>query len=217
MESTVEEWKKLGISRAEFNFSCGGDSMNETELHFYDENDNTIEVSSSFESTIDDNVYRGVTFYEASDGHYMGESGVVHITLDEEDEFEYVKEAQSEWCEDRSELIPVPITNEEKEFIDEFVISINKSRWDGDFINYKKDFILNDDKEKLIKSLIEKIENFSEKIYGLIEDGEIHDDSIAYTTDTKEDDTISYEVIGGETNLIISVSVEVYVYSNSDD
>ena len=36
MEKLIEEWKEKGVDRAEFEFSCGGDSMNDTSLVFFD-------------------------------------------------------------------------------------------------------------------------------------------------------------------------------------
>jgi hypothetical protein len=39
LQEAVQKWNELGINRAEFEFDCGGDSMNETTLNFYDKKD----------------------------------------------------------------------------------------------------------------------------------------------------------------------------------
>ena len=99
MEEAVEIWKREGIDRVEFDFSCGGDSMNDTELRFYKGN-KEIEETWGLEAYFDDEVYENVEFYENSDGHYQGESGTVTITLNEdEDEFDYEKSSTEEWLE----------------------------------------------------------------------------------------------------------------------
>lgn len=216
MSDLVKKWKEAGVSQAHYEFSCGGDSMNETDLIFYDENESVID-GVDFESELEDLIYKRVDFYEASDGHYMGESGKVVIYLDDEDELTFEKESMSEWCEDVTEQILVPLTDEEKAFIDEYVISINDTRWDGAFENYKKDFILNDKLEATLKSIKSKFNTFSHKIFDMIEDGEVHDDSTSYTTDVNEDNTIKYEIVDGVTNIVLSVSVEVYIYKDEEN
>ena len=147
----------------------------------------------------------------------MGESGKVVIYLDDEDELTFEKESVSEWSEEITEQILVPLTDDEKAFIDEYVISINHTRWDGEFENYKKDFILNDELEATLNSIKSKFDTFSRKIYDMVEDGEINDDSVNYTTDINEDDTIKYEIVGDVTNIVLSVSVEVYIYKDEEN
>ena len=47
MEDIIKKWKEAKISYANFEFNCGGDSMNDTDLIFYDDNGNNIEMKSS--------------------------------------------------------------------------------------------------------------------------------------------------------------------------
>jgi hypothetical protein len=217
-EKAIKEWKEKNIHHADFNFSCGGDSMNETELSFKDENDNVIEVSSEMESYIDREVYNNVSFYEASDGHYMGESGNVYIELDEEEEdFCFVKSAQSEWSETKTEEILIPISKEEKEFIDEYILSFGCD-WSGEFVNYKKDLILSNEKLNILNGLKEKFDVGSNKIYGIFGGCDINDDSLTYTTDKDENDTFTFVVAeNGDVNLVLFVSVEVFEFTDSND
>jgi hypothetical protein len=50
----IEYWKNANIDYAIFNFFCGGDSMGDTKLTFYDANSNPVEVDLSFQSLIED-------------------------------------------------------------------------------------------------------------------------------------------------------------------
>ena len=43
LQEAIKEWKKHNISRCEMEFSCGGDSMNDTQFSFYDKNDIEID------------------------------------------------------------------------------------------------------------------------------------------------------------------------------
>ena len=218
-EKAIKEWKEKNIHHADFNFSCGGDSMNETELSFKDENDNVIEVSSEMESYIDREVYNNVSFYENSDGHYMGESGNVYIELDnEEEDFYFVKSAQSEWSETKTEEILIPISKEEKEFIDEYILSFGYGDWSGEFVNYKKDLILSNEKLNILNGLKGKCNVGSEKIYHILADSDVNDSSLTYTTDKDENDTFKFVVAeNGDVNLVLFVSIEVFEYTDSDD
>ena len=79
----IELWKKLDIQRCEMEFSCGGDSMNETDFKFFNSQNKQVD-GEELEGYFENEVYNEVEFYEVSDGHYMGEFGQVEITLEEE-------------------------------------------------------------------------------------------------------------------------------------
>jgi len=64
----IKLWKELNIDRCEMEFSCGGDSMNETEYTLYDKEDNEVE-SEELADYFENEVYKNVEFYEVSDGH----------------------------------------------------------------------------------------------------------------------------------------------------
>ncbi len=86
-QEIVELWKKLGVSKCEASFMCGGDSMNEMSFTYFDKESEEIpEAKSELDDYFDDVIYDKVDFYVNSDGHYMGENGVVHIELFEDDE-----------------------------------------------------------------------------------------------------------------------------------
>ena len=169
------------------------------------------------ENYFEDEVYRRVNFYEASDGHYLGESGVVTITLDEdEQEFSYSKSAQAEWSERKSGEILVPITDEEFAFLDTYVSGMSSSSWDGNNVDYKIDFILTDELEQMVKDLDEKFHNamveFEPETIG-----EIADDSHRYNTLQDEGHTMEFVIEDGQRHIKLFVECECYEYTDSDD
>ncbi len=154
----IELWKKLDIQRCEMEFSCGGDSMNETDFTFYDSQDKQVDADE-LESYFEGEVYNQVEFYEVSDGHYMGEFGQVVITLEDEDDepfFQYDKQSQSEWEEREIEVMKYDLTDSEVKFLTEKVDSIVGGE-DGQAINYKTDCVLSDEEEELSEKLMNEI------------------------------------------------------------
>ena len=217
MEQTIKDWKEKGIAYAEFNFSCGGDSMNDTQLNFYDKNGNGIDDVGDLEGYFEDEVYRNVNFYEASDGHYIGESGVVRIELsDEEDLFCYSKSAQAEWSETKSGVVLVPITDEEFNLLNDYILGIASSSWNGDNVDYKKDFILTDEIEQAVKNLQEKFEDFA-NTFEPETNGEYEDDSTRYNTTNEDTMQMEFVNVNDVRHLKLFVECNCIEYSDSDD
>jgi len=157
LKAIIQLWKELGVSRANYEFSCGGDSMGDTELMFYDNNGDEI-TNGELERYFEDSIYQNVDFYVNSDGYYQGESGNVEITLnDEENEFDYSKSSQIEYTETISSMTTVELNDDEIAFIMEKVHNINGSD-SGLVINYKGDCMLTDEEEEIIQSIEEKFE-----------------------------------------------------------
>jgi len=155
-QEIINLWKELKVDYVNFEFSCGGDSMNDTSIQIYDESGEEIE-NSELSNYFDDEVYNQVTFYEASDGHYQGESGNVVIRLsDDEEEFDYSKSSQSEWTERHNSIALVKLSDEEIKFIKEKILNINGSS-DEVVLNYKQDCILTDDEEVVANDLEKNI------------------------------------------------------------
>jgi len=205
----VNLWKELNIDHVNFNFSCGGDSMNETDIEIFDKEGELVE-NQELVNYFDRVVYNRVDFYVNSDGHYMGESGTVEITLNEdEDDFYYSKNAQSEWSEHFTGQAIVTLTDEETAFVSEFVDNINGGG-DGFTINYKKDFIVTDSQEKLVAELEEKINKVAYDFEPENAQGEASD-WITYTTN-EDNEELTLE--GNE--LTLSLSREYYVYTESE-
>lgn len=156
VKDAIKLWKKLRIKTCTMDFNCGGDSMGDTSFSFTDKNGDVScdELKDFFDNT----VYQKVNFYEISDGYYQGESGTVEITLnDEGDDFEYCKNAQSEYSETHTSETEIELSPEMVAFIQENVSNINGAEGEETTINFKREFIMTDEQEKIQEKLQEKI------------------------------------------------------------
>jgi len=204
-QEIIKLWKENKIDYIEFRFSCGGDSMNDTEITIYDEDFNEVE-NSEISDYFDNEVYKEVEFYVNSDGHYLGESGEVIIRLNEAgDDFEYSKNSTSEWSEQVTEEAEIELTDDEVKFIKENVSDINGHIYDGVNTNYKRDFIMTDKEETMVSELEKKINDFS---VGYDFDRNIDGEETDWCIFTTGDDI---EFNGNK--LKISISREYYVYT----
>ena len=184
-------WKKHNIGHVEFDFYCGGDSMGDTTLRIYDKKGKALHEDINFErengsswgayeerilTLIEDKIYADVEFYVNSDGHYQGESGMVEMTFNEEESmFDCSKSSESEWSERETNNILVDITKEEFEFINKYVESIVGGEGDFTTYNYKKDFIIDDKRQKLIDDLTQKIDDITTEFEPDDINGELQD------------------------------------------
>tara|TARA_Y100000589_G_C27100463_1_gene607806 strand:- start:54 stop:752 length:699 start_codon:yes stop_codon:yes gene_type:complete len=183
-------WKKHNIGEVEFDFYCGGDSMGDTELRIYDKKGQSLTENFTFErengswgayeerilTLIEDKIYDDVEFYVNSDGHYQGESGIVEMTFDEEENiFNCSKSSESEWSESETNNILLDLTKEEFEFINNYVESIVGGEGDWVSFNYKKDFIIDDKRQKLIDDLTKKIDDITVNFEPDCINGELQD------------------------------------------
>ena len=217
MQEIIKKWNEANISYAEFQFSCGGDSMNDTSLSFYDVDGNVVDESGNLESYFEDEVYKNVQFYEASDGHYIGESGYVRIELsDEGDEFYYTKSAEAEWSENKSGEVLVPITDEEFKILDEYILGMANSSWNGASVDYKKDFILTDELEVAIKDLQEKFENHSYDFQPETK-GEVEDESHRFNTTNEDTMQMEFVYVDDVRHLKLFVECNCIEYTDSED
>lgn len=165
-KEAIKLWKELGVELAKMSFSCGGDSMGDTEWTLEDKEGNNIK-SSELIDYLDNDVYHQVSFYDASDGHYMGEFGTVEVELVEDTEdiddayFSFCKYAQSEWEESVLSETELELTEDEANYIKEFVSNINGGEGELPLFNYKIDFIKTDEMEALEESITEKVDKFT--------------------------------------------------------
>jgi hypothetical protein len=214
-------WKKHNIDHVEFDFYCGGDSMGDTTLRIYDKKGQSLNDKIDFErengsywgvynerilTLIEDKIYADVEFYVNSDGHYQGESGVVEMTFDEEESmFNCSKSSESEWSERETNNILLDLTKEEFEFINNYVESIVGG--EGDFVdyNYKKDFIIDDKRQKLIDDLTQKIDDITVNFEPDCINGELQD---WFTYEGGTDDNELFE----NDKLVITIHNEITVF-----
>ena len=216
-QQVIQRWKDKGVVRCEMDFSCGGDSMNDYEFKLLDKDGNEVddaELKDYFENA----VWNKVRFYEASDGHYIGESGTVEITLNEEEEpyFDYYKNASSEWSETVVNTIGIKLTPEQIAFIEKNVRNINGNQ-DDITVNYKRDFILTDADEAIQKS-IERLVNDETNEYNpeLPDDEDTLEDWYTFSTSIEDaEESGELVIIGNE--LQINISNQYLTFSDSDD
>ncbi len=211
MQTEIKLWKELNISRCVLEFSCGGDSMNETDFTLYDKDDKVV-ICDELTDYFEDNVYKEVDFYEVSDGHYMGEFGQVEITLEEDDEdenggiFVYDKQAEAEWEETFTGELYVEVSEKEKEVLGK-LSNFNSSPWDRDTnINYKDDCLLSDEEEVLLNELLERIKDEAEETE-IDGKGEEQDESRSFESDIEFEDG----------KLLVNVSSRFYYTEESYD
>jgi hypothetical protein len=215
IEQAIQTWKEKNITECVMEFNCGGDQMNDYTFTFHTK-DGEIKCEE-LDTYFDGEVYKNVEFYVNSDGHYMGEAGVVNITLeDDEESFSYSKDAESEWSETFSEVGYFPLTEDYKNFIQDKVQSIVGGE-DGETINYKGDCILTDEDEKLIERLEIDLSDFAGNLEIKEAEGE-GGDWFRFTTNALEDDDDdSNGLTITDEGLMISVERTYYVYRPSED
>jgi hypothetical protein len=214
-EQAIQIWNEKGITECTMEFNCGGDQMNDYTFTFHtSEGDIQCEELDTY---FDEEVYKNVEFYVNSDGHYIGEAGVVNITLEDgDDNFSYSKDAESEWNETFSQVAYFKLTEDYKKFIEDKVQSIVGGE-DGETINYKGDCILTDDEEQMTEDLLSELADFAGDLEMSEAEGE-PSDWFRFTTNALEDDddgTMSVTIT--EEGLKVSVERTYYVYRPSED
>ncbi len=204
----IKLWKELNIDRCTMEFSCGGDSMNETEFTLYDKDDNVVECEE-LADYFDNVVYNEVDFYEVSDGHYMGEYGQVEITLEEDDDepyFSYDKQAQAEWEETFSDTMYVELNEKESEVLGK-VSNINSSFMDRENnINYKDDCVITEEESNTLNELVERIYDMSD-LFEIEGKGEEQEESRRFESNIEIE----------EGKLLVEVSASFYYTEESYD
>jgi len=206
-------WKELGITTANMEFSCGGDSMNDYHFSFYNSENKEVQ-SGELESFFDDDVFKRVEFYVNSDGHYIGESGNVSIELSEDEEnpdFVYYKNAQAEWSESFTDEVAVELTEKEVEFVRSKVLNLVGSQ-DGDAINYKGDCILNNEEEQISDTISQKISDVVMN-HEFENAGGEEEEWFQYNTDEVDSDVLP-KIVGN--TLFVSLTRQFLVYTDSE-
>jgi hypothetical protein len=201
IELIIALWKKNNVTSAEMEFNCGGDSMGDTQWQFYFE-DNAVKVDkevSEIEGYLDRVVYDKVDFYVNSDGEYMGESGTVYVSLeDDEESFQFSKSATSEFREMVEREFEIELTDEESAIYNKYITSIDGSQDGVNNVIYKNDFIIPDKDNEVITAICEDIKTECSDYddYDMSEDmGDWFDFTIDRIEDNKLKVTISREFI----------------------
>lgn len=159
-KEAIALWKEKNVDRCIMEFSCGGDSMNDYSFVLYDDSDNEVDCKE-LEDYFENEVFDNVEFYEASDGHYLGESGEVVIML-EDDQFAYHKDSKSEWSEQVNDAFEYPLTDDQFNVVNKYVRNIVGGD-EGDFINYRIDFIMTNEINDILQHIKDDIHNLSDE------------------------------------------------------
>ena len=204
----IKLWKELKVDYVNFEFSCGGDSMNDTNIKIYDESGSEIECDE-INTYIDDKIYNEVEFYVNSDGHYQGETGNVEIRLsDDEEELDYSKSSQSEWSERLECVYRVKLDEKTIDFIKEKILNINGSS-DEITINYKGDCILTDEEEVIVsdleKDLVDKLSEYQPE-------EEYEGDLGEWFSFTTNEEGVELNIEGNY--LCVNMSMEMTIYKD---
>ena len=210
----IQIWKENNIEKCVMEFSCGGDSMGDTDYILYDNEGNQVS-NDDITEYFDHKIYDYVDFYEVSDGHYMGESGTVTIELEEYDgepSFTFSKDAQSEFEETFFGTMEFNLTEVEVKLLEEKISNFNKSEWDSQvFINYKDDCVITDEEEVILNDLIKRIEDDSFNFE--IEDATGEEVSSERSFDTGED---GEGLNIGDSVLQVRISSRFYYTQDAD-
>lgn len=216
----IQLWKDNNIAEAVFTFSCGGDSMNDTEWAFKNEKGEDISVNTDIEGYLNDQVYKNVNFYVDSNGHYNGEAGTVTVTLEEEGEephFSYYKDAESEYSERYVEVVEIPLTPDEADFIRKYIANITGGD-DATFtLNYKVDCLLTDEEEEIMSGLRESIDTF---VCDFEPEGEYEgelDEWHEYTTDLNGEENEPQFKEGEPNTLLVTKNFSTTVFKSNND
>ena len=211
VEVAVQQWKDNKVVKCEMEFSCGGDSMNDYEYHFYDSEGKEVEVPAELKDYIEDQSFKRVEFYVNSDGEYLGEFGTVYIELeDNEEDFSFSKEASSEWSERFTEDVFVELDEAEEKFIKEKVSNINGNGYRDYNVNYKIDCIVTEDEKDMLEELYDKIESICDNHEFADQYRGEPDEDFSFQTDDGE----GIEIKNGE--LKISLSRNFLVIKEGD-
>ncbi len=164
------------VDLIQVDFQAGGDSVNLVEVEgMYCNSKEVVLNTSDFADTIIELVYDNVSFYETSDGHYMGESGIIAITY-EAGKLTYEKEAQYEYSEHYSKECELEISKKEALFYNSYIENIyayevNSLVEKEDFkVQFKNNFFLNTENVKLLDSILTKIKKEVKKTAEEIEE-----------------------------------------------
>ena len=210
LEQIIQLWKELEITSVNFNFNCGGDSMNDTDIEIHTKNG--VIINDIIHDYIDNEVYNKVEFYVNSDGHYQGEFGSVEITLegdDDEWDLHYSKSSQAEFNEQQTEEVCIKLTDVEIAFLDKNILNINGDESNFSFV-FKGDVFLTDEDEVFLEELENKISVEITDYEPSVDEGELQD---YYRFNTPEN--ILYINENGE--VVFQVHYSVTIYRDSDD
>lgn len=159
------------IDKIEWTYHAGGDSLNDYE-HKYLLNGEEVTPLNPIEPT--DYILDNVDIADASDGHYLGEFGTVHITL-EDAELTVSKDYQTEWSESYSEELSLEVSPEASKVFENIeTLQYELANSSLDDLDFKKDLFINNKIATIIENTVEEMvsvaDEFTEQLSGEIEE-----------------------------------------------
>ena len=159
------------IDKIEWTYHAGGDSLNDYD-HVYFLNGEEVTLENPIDPT--DYILDNVDIADASDGHYLGEFGTVHVTL-EDDELSVYKDYRSEWSEPYTEELSLEVSPEAAKVLENIEILIYEiSNGDLEELVFKKDLFVNDEIATIIEDTIDEVVDAADNFVCNYEDVEEH-------------------------------------------
>lgn len=141
------------IDKIEWTYHAGGDSLNDHE-HKYLLNGEEVTLNNPIDPT--DYILDNIDIAEASDGHYLGEFGTVHVTL-EDAELSVFKDYQSEWSQTYTEELSLEVSPEAAKVLENIeTLRYELCNADLEELEFKKDLFVNDEMATIIEDTVEE-------------------------------------------------------------
>lgn len=147
----IQKWKDSKLTTVLYNFYCGGDSMGDS---YFEDTFEDIEL----ERYLEHNIYLNITFYKDSDGFYMGEFGIISITINKEaDDFCYEKKAKLEYNDEIEDPVIIQLSSEAIAYIKANVTMISEGGGDLLRFTYTDNFVKTCDYQFLENYIVDNI------------------------------------------------------------
>lgn len=141
------------IDKIEWTYHAGGDSLNDYE-HKYLLNGEEVTPNNPIDPT--DYILDNIEIADASDGHYLGEFGTVHVTL-EDAELSVFKDYQSEWSQTYTEELSLELSPEAAKVFENIeTLRYEVCNADLEELAFKKDLFVNDEIATVIEDTVDE-------------------------------------------------------------
>ena len=141
------------IDEIEWTYHAGGDSLNDYD-HVCFLNGEEVTLENPIDPT--DYILDNIDIADASDGHYLGEFGTVHVTL-EDGELSIYKDYRSEWSESYTEELSLELSPEAAKVFENIeTLRYEVCNADLEELEFKKDLFVNDEIATVIEDTIDE-------------------------------------------------------------
>lgn len=179
IENIKELFTSGKISKIEWTYSAGGDSLNDYNAIFYNEKMEEVECGIDVSDYILDNI----SINENSDGYYQGMSGTVTLLM-EDDEIVFQHSYQEEWNEDYAEEITISITPFEKKVLSK-IDTLTFTDDEEMEVTFKKNMFLNN---KIISSISDIEKKIKKEGQDFLVKKDIYDSCYSYNFESVKKD-----------------------------